>query len=157
VTREEFLELPPAVALRVLFDALDEDTTRAIAHMEKIKLPLPPKYDAMIYRQGGIMWASETALEGLLYWRDKYLANNDPKYAEKDRKRAATLDRWIAWRECYPDAVWGGERNEQPVTARPPSKKPTVYPRTGGNGGGQRREAPPPQDDDIDPDSDVPF
>lgn len=155
---EEFFALPPAIALRVLYDCLDEATVAAIRDKAKPKLPLPPKYDQAIYRRDGVQWASETDLEGLLYWRKKSSesAAGGGQYADNDRKRAEALARWIAWRECYPEAAWSGERNRDNVTAEPPSSKPAVYPRTGG---GQRR-APPEPDDGFGPmpaDDDIPF
>jgi hypothetical protein len=156
MTRDEFLALPPAVGLRVLFDALDEDTARVIASLDKIKLPLPPKYDQMIFRQGGVMWASETDIEGLRFWHRKSTdGQGDPKWAEQNKKRADSLARWIAWRECFPDAVWSGERDRAAVVAKAPSSKPMVYARSGN---GQRQAPPPPPPpEDIDPDSEIPF
>lgn len=148
--RDAFLKLPPAIALRVLFDCLDEETVRAIGGVADIKPPRAPKFDRRIFRQGGIMWASELDNEGLRFWHGKACAPpSDPKYAEANKKQAEELARWIAWREWYPDAVWSGERNNQQVTAKPPTQKPTVYPRQG-NG---NRPAPPPQEDTVDTDT----
>ncbi len=89
MTREEFLSLPLPVQVRLLFDSLDEESSRALLAQEKPKVPLPPRYDLAIYRQGGNMWASETALEGLEYWAKKYKAGADGggQYAEADGKR----------------------------------------------------------------------
>jgi hypothetical protein len=153
--RESFLSLPITVQIRMIFDALDEDASRFILNQDKPKIPFSPKYDFPIYRSGGIMWASETAAEGLHYWRKKYQqsADSGSEYAAKDAKKVAVLEKWIAWRECFPDATWSGERNDRAVTAKPPSTRPEVYQR---EGGGQRRE-PPPQDEGVDMDSDVPF
>jgi hypothetical protein len=151
--REAFLKLPPSMALRVLFDCLDEETVRAIGNVEAPKAPLPPKFDQIIYRSGGVMWASECDGEGLRFWHKRATESSDPKYAESDAKKAASLARWIAWREWYPEAVWSGERNREPVVAKPPSSKPMVYARQ--NGG--HRPAPPPPDDDINPDGEIPF
>lgn len=145
MTREEFLSLPPAVAMRVLIDCLDENAHAALKRAEKPKLPLPPKYDEAIYRQGGVQWASETDLEGLRFWqlRAQNSARKGGEWAEKDQKKADALTRWITWRECYPGASWSGERNRAAVTAPAPSSRPAVHPRTGG----QRQAAPPPEDD----------
>jgi hypothetical protein len=152
VEREDFFSLPPAVALRVLYDCLDEDTVRALGKAEKPVTPRSPKFDQIIYRQGGVMWASECSVETLEFWAKRAAQSTDPKYAESDRKKLESLKRWIAWREWYPDATWSGERNREPVVAKPPSDKPTVYPRTGGG----PRQAPPP-DEDINTDSDIPW
>lgn len=147
--RDEFLSLPPAVALRILFDSLDEDTVRAIGNTEAPKSPRPPKFDRMIFRQGGIMWASECDLECLRFWHNRASQPaSDPKYEASNKKQAEELARWIAWREWYPNAAWSGERDGKQGLAKPPSAKPAVYPRANGNG----RPAPPPQDD-VDPET----
>lgn len=150
MTRAEFLTLPAPLQIRLLFDALDEESSRALLAQEAPKVPLPPKYDLAIYRQGGNMWASETALEGLVYWRKKYQAGADGggQYAEQDKKRVANIDKWIAWRELFPGESWGGKRGDEDVVAKPPSTKPTVYPRANGNGRPRQQEQK--QDDDID-------
>lgn len=151
MTPDEFLSLPAPVALRILFEALDPDTAARILAKPKPKLPLPPKYDQSIFRREGIMWASETDLEGLRYWRTKYLQSEAAggQYAEQDKKRAASLERWIKWREAYPDVAWSGERDRVAIVAKAPSNKPTVYPRNG------QRRAPqqPAQEEEIDPDT----
>jgi hypothetical protein len=150
MTREEFLSLPPGIAMRVLFDCLDEDTAEAIRRTAMPDLPRPPKYDFSIYRRDGVQWASETDLKGLIFWRDRARtsAEGGGQYAAKDAKNAESLNRWIAYREFYPDAPWSGERNDQAVVAAAPSAKPRVHPRSGN--GGQRRQPPkqeaPPDD-----------
>lgn len=145
--RDAFLRLPASVALRVLFDCLDEDTVKAIGHMEEPAAPRCPKFDRKIFRQGGLMWASECDAECLGYWHKRATEPaSDPKYEDANRKQAEELARWIAWREWYPVAIWSGERDGKRGLAKPPSSKPTVYPRTG-NG----QPAPPPQDDEVDP------
>jgi hypothetical protein len=154
MTREEFLSLPPGVALRILFDALDEDTAEAISKAEKPTVPRAPKYDYTIYRQEGVQYASETSLRSLIFWRDRAQASADGggQWAAKDAKNAADLNRWIAYREFFPDTAWSGERNNEALVAAPPSDKPRTYPRTarGGGGGQQRRQQqkqePPPDD-----------
>jgi hypothetical protein len=154
VSPEEFFALPVAAQVRILFDCIDEDTMRNLRAMEKPKLPLPPRYDQVIFRSGGVMYASETDLEGLRFWHKKWTdgAAEGGKYAESDRKRADNLARWITWRSFYPDATWSGERDRSAVVAKPPSAKPTVYPRSGGN-----RPPPPPEEDLTDSDGDIPF
>ena len=153
MTREDFLSLPMTLQVRLLFDALDEESSRALLAQEKPKVPLSPKYDLAIYRSGGNMWASETALEGLEYWAKKYKAGAEGggQYAEADTKRLANITKWIEWRSLFPSESWGGKRGDDDVVAKPPSTKPTVYPRQGGNG--QRRAAPTPQNEDVDPDN----
>jgi hypothetical protein len=154
MTRDEFLALPPSVALRVLFDSLDEETARVIANAEKPVLPKPPKYDQVIFRQGGVMYASECDAESLRFWHKRSVDGfADPKYGESNKKRADSLSRWLAYREVFPGAVWSGERDREPVVAKAPSSKPTVYPR----GNAPRRAPAPPPEDEIDPDGPIPF
>lgn len=126
MTPDEFSKLPPAVALRALLQAVPS-LAQAIASAPLPELPRRPKYDMPIYRKGSIQWASETDLAGLQWWSDRYAQSSDPKYAEKDAKRVQTLARWIAWREVEPGARWVGVRNDDSVTAAPPSDRPRVY------------------------------
>lgn len=129
MTKEELFGLPPAMALRLIFAELPPDLQECILGQEKPKLPFSPKYDMKIYRKDGFQWASETALDGLQYWHQKATqsAASGGQYAEKDKKKADNLQRWIAWRECFPDAAWSGERDHDAVTAPTPSSKPMVY------------------------------
>jgi hypothetical protein len=153
MTPEELLSLPVAMQVRILIECLNEDTMRNLRSKAKPKPPLPPKYDQVIFRSGGVMYASECDLESLRYWRAKYAQSSDPQYAERDQKRAEALARWITWRECFPDATWSGERDRASVVAKPPSSKPMVYPR---NGGGNR-PPPPPEEDLSASDDDIPW
>jgi hypothetical protein len=129
VTRDEFAQLPPTIALRLLWDSLQLDAK--LAHLEPPRAPLPPKYDMRIYRKGGHCWASECDLKGLLYWHGKAVesAESGSQYAAKDKKKAASLERWIAWRNVEPAAVWTGTRDDSPATALAPSSHPEVYSR----------------------------
>ena len=151
--RAAFLALPVSVQVRILFDSLDEETARIIANTEAPVLPKPPKYDQMIFRQGGVMYASECDAESLRFWHKRSVDGfADPKYGESNKKRAEALGRWLSYREVFPDAVWSGERDREPVVAKAPSAKPMVYAR--GNG---RRAPNPPPAEDINPDSEIPF
>ena len=154
MTESEFFSLPAPMALRLLFDALDEGARAALLAKPYVKPLLPPKYDAAIYRRDGIQWASETALEGLRFWHGKALEDIEKggEWLEKNKKRAETLARWIAWREQFPDATWSGERDKAHGVARGPSAKPKLYPKKGGS----RKPASAPVDD-INPDADVPY
>jgi hypothetical protein len=157
MNRDEFLSLPPKMALRVLIDAIDDDTMRAIEAMEKPKVPPPPKYDFRIYRKDGFMWASETDSEGLRYWHKRYSESalrEGNEYAAKDKKNVAEMDRWLAWRECEPSAAWSGERNRERTIAAPPSNKPMVY---ANQRNGQRAAPPPDTSADVNLDDDIPF
>lgn len=155
MTEDDFFQLPATVAIRILFDALGQDQVATVLAREKPKLPLPPKYDAAIYRREGVMWASECDIETLRYWRGKYQESADKggEWADKDRKRVETMDRWITWREVYPDATWGGERDRKHGVSRGPSSKPKVYP----TDRSKKRAAEAPKDDGVNPDADVPY
>jgi len=137
MTREEFLSLPAGVALSVLLDAWPS-LVQALDAIPKPQIARSPKFDQIIYRKGGATWASEYDAEGLRYWRDQKAASVESggQYAERDAKSVTALNYWIAWRAAFPDAVWSGERFREPVTAKAPSGKPTVYER-------QQRDAAP--------------
>jgi hypothetical protein len=163
VTRDEFLALPPSLALGVLLDVFPSMVAK-LANVEAPKVPRPPKYDFAIYRKDGIQWASETDVEGLRFWRDRYResAEGGGQYADKDAKRMKALGFWIAWRICEPSTTWSGERQERHVTARPPSGKPEVYPRDARPADQDSRPVVTPSFDDTDEfgppdDSGIPF
>jgi hypothetical protein len=144
MTREEFIGLPAAVALSILWDA----SPGLQGKLENVLPPKParsPKFDAIIYRKDGVQWASETDVEGLRFWRGRYLesAAKGGEYAAKDEKRAKALDFWIAWRLAEPTTCWTGERNNVVVTAAPPSGKPMVYSREAPTGGAPKPTAAP--------------
>lgn len=154
--RDSFFALPPAVALRVLYDCLDPETIKELVRKEAPVAPRSPKYDYTIWRRDGMMFASECSLSTLRYWhkRASESAVSGGQYADKDRKNAESLERWITWREWYPDVAWSGERNRSECVAKSPTDKPTVYPRQGGN-----RPALPPQDEfgGASDSDDIPF
>jgi hypothetical protein len=155
VTRDEFLALPPSLALAVLLDAAPGLVAK-LADIPAPKVPRAPKYDFPIYRKDGVQWASETDLEGLTFWRTLYLesANKGGEYEAKDRKRAKTLDAWIEWRKVERSTPWSGERNDDSVTAAPPSGKPRVYSRKARSE--QQQESHAPHGDGLG-DGDIPF
>lgn len=150
MNRADFISLPLPMQVRLLFDALDEESSRALLAQEKPKVPMAPRYDLAIYRAGGNMWSSETALEGLEYWAKKYRADADGggQYASQNAKRLASIEKWIEWRACFPAECWSGKRNDDDVVAKPPSTKPIVYPRANN---GQKKAADPQPADDVSP------
>lgn len=152
MTRDEFLSLPPTVALRVLLDAAPK-LVESLSAISMPPLPRRPRYDFAIYRKDGVQWASETDLSGLQWWRDRYQqsAEGGGQYAEKDAKRVASLDRWIAWRQAEPAERWVGERGDVDTTAAPPCAKPRVYSRDA-----QRQPEPEPEQGQEASD-DIPF
>lgn len=163
--REDFTGLPPSVALGWLWDVLSQESrelSERFAEALVPKVPMSPKYDMPIYRREGLQWASETDAEGLRYWQQRYSESSDPKYAEKDAKRAKNLGFWLAWRTVEPYAAWTGERNHETVTANPPSKKPKLHDRNAPSDR-PKRNAPPKFADEreeesaFDDDNDIPF
>jgi hypothetical protein len=118
-----------------------------------------PKFDTSIARKGGmVQYASETDLEGLIFWKARAEEPpSDPKYEESNAKQAKALGYWIAYRQANPDAIWRGERNRVLITAKAPTNKPELYVRgevqrddapTGGGADESYRD-PPDEDDDI--------
>ena len=143
MTRDEWISLPPALALRVLWDALPAGALAILEQTPAPQVPRAPKYDTEIYRKDGVTYASEYDAEGLRYWRDRAKQSTDPKYAESDAKKAKALDFWIEYRAYFPNAPWTGERNRQTVTADTPSPKPRIHPRQARRDA-PRDDAPPP-------------
>lgn len=136
MTREELLGLPPAIAIRVILETLLEVVPALGPELKKRalpKVPRAPKYDQVIYRKGGHSYASECDLESLRYWHKTYLegAAKGGEYAEKDKKRADSLQYWIDWRACEPSARWSGKRDKTDVTAAAPAAKPAIYEKKG--------------------------
>ena len=130
MTELEFFALPPHIALRVLVDCLDEATMDALKAAPKRDPPKRPFYDGQIYRKGGFQWASETDMEGLKYWLQRAriaAVREGNEYAAADAKRAANLEKWVAWREWFPDAAWTGTRGDVHVTAEVPSGYPEIH------------------------------
>lgn len=156
MTRDEFLALPPSLALAVLIDNAPDIAAR-LEHIEAPKVPRAPKYDFAIYRKDGVQWASETDVEGLSWWRTRYLESADKggEYEAKDRKRAKSLEAWIAWRQVERSTQWAGERNDESVVAALPSGKPRVYARKPREESTQQSYSAP-QGDGLG-DSDIPF
>lgn len=164
MTRDEWMQLPPALAMRLLWDVLPEGARAALEDMPPPQVPSAPKYDTAIYRSGGVTYASEYDSEGLRYWRDRAKQSTDPKYADSDAKKVKALGYWIEYRAYFPSTPWTGERNRVTVSARPPRNKPEVYPRD------ESRFAPPPAREQgklpdldepagggLDDDSSIPF
>ena len=148
LTRAQFIHLAGQ-----LYDALDGGSAQgAAAPMGDGRAP---KFDTSIARKGGmVQYASETDLSGLIFWKGRAdEPPSDPKYAESNAKQSKALSYWIAYRQAEPSAVWSGERNRQPVTARPPSAKPETYPR------GEQQAAAPVSAvaDNFDETDDIPF
>jgi hypothetical protein len=127
VTRDEFNALPVALQVRLLVDVLKLGDK--LAGMEAPKVARSPKFDMRISRKGGYQWASETDLDGLRWWFNRFTASaaEGGQYAEKDQKRADKLAYWVSWREAHPDVIWTGQRNDDVCTASAPTAKPRVH------------------------------
>lgn len=155
MTRDEFFALPVALQIQVLFDCLGHvpQFLAQFAMTEAPQVVWAPKYDCRIRRKDGCSWASEHDLQGLRFWLQKAEdgAASGSQWAEKDRKQAAALTRFAAWREQNPGAQWTGVRGDDAVTAAPPSSRPTVYPMAS-----RRQAEPQPQDEPADDDR-MPF
>jgi hypothetical protein len=148
MTLAELLALPPVLAIKVIYDCLDEATVAAITAKAPIVAPLQPRFDFALYGSGGASYASECSLrqiDGHIERAKKSVAEGG-QWAAKDAKKLEALAVWRKWRGCNPTVIWVGKRgDEEAVVAAPPSARPRVYPRQGGNGGQQQ------QDDEIDP------
>jgi len=150
MTRDELLALPPVLAIKVIYDCLDEETIKAITAKEPIKAPQQPRFDFALYSSGGNSFASECTLKQLDWHIDraKKSVAEGGQWAEKDAKKLEKLTEWRRWRGCNPTVIWVGKRgDEESVVAAPPSDRPRVYQRAGG----QRRQQQ--QDDEIDPEN----
>jgi hypothetical protein len=152
MTRAELLALPPVLAIKVIYDCLDEETVKAISAKEPIKAPQQPRFDLPLFGSAGVSYASECSLSQIDWHmeRAKKSVDSGGQWAEKDAKRLAKLAEWRTWRGCNPTVIWVGKRgDEEGVVAAPPSARPRQYPRAGN--GSQRRQTQ--QDDDIDPEN----
>jgi len=123
---DEFFSLPVALQIKTLLLAAPTLADKLVL-MEAPRVPRPPAFDQRIRCKNGFMWASETDLNGLHYWRDAALKPGNPEYAEKNAKQAKSLEYWIAWRECSPTEQWHGERFHEQIKAEAPSSKPRIY------------------------------
>lgn len=157
MTKDEWLALPPLVALGVLYDIAEAK----LSATEAPPVPRPPKYDGRLSKKGGYVWLSEMTPSDLAWWREKKResAEGGGQYAEKDAKTLKAIDAFLAWRTAFPYETWSGIRGEDRVNARPPSRDPAVHEWRNDGGGGQRRNTqssksggsrPAPRDDDND-------
>ena len=122
---EEFAALPSAMALKLL--AGHPSIAKYLATLDLPKVPRCPKYDLKIYRKGGYMWASETDLERLKFWRQRSLdsAAKGGQYADKDTKQAERLKYFIEFRTVESGAI-SLIRGDDMTDARAPAYKPRV-------------------------------
>jgi hypothetical protein len=152
VTRDEYATLPPMIALGLIWDM----ARPKLEPMPRPQVPSAPRYDGRLSRGTmGFLWMSEMDLGSLEWWERKKResAEGGGQYADRDKKGAAVLQAWIAWRKLFPHEVWSGTRGEDRVTAAPPSREPVVRPwpkRDGGPGAGnnQKKKRGPSPDDD---------
>lgn len=134
MTRDELFALPLGMQVRCLLTVLQDSSPEFCERLDRYQAPraeYPPKYDTRIHRRDGHMWASECDVAGLRFWHERKVqaADSGGEWAEKDRKAADALGKFIAWREQNPGVAWQGIRGDEAVTAALPSGRPTVYPR----------------------------
>lgn len=126
MTKDQFLQLPPIVALGLVYDM----AASKLGPMPVPEYAKPPRYDGRLGKKGGFVWMSEMTLDDLTWWeakkREGAAAGN--QYSEKNGKSADTLAKWIAWRRIEPNAIWSGTRGDDRATAAPPSRDPAVNP-----------------------------
>lgn len=158
MTRDEFLALPPSLALAVLLDAAPGLVAK-LADIPAPAVPKSPRFDMPIYKGGGIQWASETDVSGLSFWRALYQKDVDKggEWLAKNTKRLRNIDAWLAWRRVEPAAQWSGERNDAAVTAAPPSSHPRLHPKRSGSSADASAESQPNGGSSADEPSDFNF
>ena len=126
MTRDEFTSLPLRLALGVIFDAMP----KRLGEMRAPDVARAPKYDGRLSRGSkGYCWLSEMLLDDLRWWHGKKLesAESGSEWADKDRKTADTIAKWITWRTLFPTDVWSGTRGDDRATAKPPSREPAMH------------------------------
>jgi hypothetical protein len=175
LTRDEFMSLPAAVRLEILYQVLHDrlatlpvpSAATSTAAPTPVAAPAgdirPPRFDTKIGRKGGFCWASEMLLHDLLWWLEKKREGSASggQYALRDGKLVTELERWVAWRRVAPSEMWRGTRGDENVMADPPRRDPTLHP--WGNRPPAKLAPPPPTggygDADYGPstDDDIPF
>lgn len=135
--------LPPALALAVIYDCLDEETVKAITAKEAPKPPKQPRFDYALYGSSGISFASECDVAQLDWHaaRARKSVAEGGQWAERDKKKLEKLQEWRYWRILNPSAIWCGKRGDAENTiAAPPSNRPQQYPRPNNGSGGSREQ-----------------
>ena len=125
MTRDEYVNLPVRLALGLIWDV----ASARLRDLPAPQVPRPPRFDGRLRREGGFVWYSELDIDSLEFWRDKNAksAEEGGQWAEANRKTAENLEKWIAWRELFPNDRWCGTRgDEKNVTGELPSRKPRV-------------------------------
>lgn len=97
-------------------------------------VPRSPLFDGRLSKSGdkgerGFIWMSEMTLRDLEWWeqRKRQSGDSDSQYAERDRKTADTLARWVEWRRIAPLEPWSGKRGDTRVTAASPTREPRIH------------------------------
>lgn len=90
-----------------------------------------PKYDMRLSKKGAYIWASECDLDTLqFYLKRAQTPNDNPAFAEKNKRDADSLAYFVRWRAAFPTAIWSGGRGKKgtpDTTAKAPAFKPTEY------------------------------
>jgi hypothetical protein len=125
--KNEWLSLAPGQVNEVLWSLIGGKLA---------DVPCPPKinqpqYDMRLSKRGAYIWASESDLETLNFYMKRAQAPNDnPAFAEKNKKDADSLAYFVRWRQAFPTAIWSGIRGRKgdpSVTAKAPAYKPEEH------------------------------
>ncbi len=82
-------------------------------------------------KKGAYIWASECDLDTLqFYFKRAQAPNDNPAFAEKNKRDADSLAYFVRWRQAFPTAIWTGGRGKKgtpDTTAKAPAFKPAEY------------------------------
>ncbi len=128
MNRDEFTQLPLAVALGMLWDT-DRELSAALSLVAAPTPALSPKYDRRLYRSGGYQWASETALDSLKWYYERAVksAKDGGQYAENNAKEEKALKYWLDFRTQDPTSAVRTTRGDDSVKAEAPSRDPQIH------------------------------
>ncbi len=128
MNRDEFTQLPLAVALGMLWDT-DRELSAALSLVAAPTPALSPKYDRRLYRSGGYQWASETALDSLKWYYERAVksAKDGGQYAENNAKEEKALKYWLDFRMQEPTVMARTTRGDTQVLAEAPSRDPQIH------------------------------
>ncbi len=129
MNRDEFTQLPLAVALGLIWDVTPATNRETIIATEAPKPALSPKYDRRLYRSGGYQWASETALDSLKWYYERAVksAKEGGQYAENNAKEEKALKYWLDFRMQEPTVMARTTRGDTQVLAEAPSRDPQIH------------------------------
>ncbi len=129
MNRDEFTQLPLAVALGLIWDYGGPSMIDGLAAAKTPEVALSPKYDRRLYRSGGYQWASETALDSLKWYYERAVksAKDGGQYAENNAKEEKALKYWLDFRTQDPTSAVRTTRGDDLVKAEAPSRDPQIH------------------------------